>query len=206
MKNGFFVSTIATLLFIPLLTHDRASFCCADAAILQNSCAKKWQSLHRGLLVGNVDFLQKRQESFDTELFHILLWVKDENGTWRCSNGIFKHEKCFRYFVTNCYFSPINSPFKNYERCFLFYLKSSFRSWDIQIFKFPSSPFFLSVSHFFRAWSKINLEVYEVIICLSKDFTLCFAMSKNGQTHFKNFAAFAARFLKCAWSFYNIAK
>ena len=130
---------------------------------------------------------------------------KDENGTWRCSNGIFKHEKCFRYFVTNFYFSPMNSPFKNYERCFLFYLKSSFRSWDIQIFLFPSSPFFLSVSHFFRAWSKINLEVYEVIICLNKDFTLYFAMSKNGQTHFKNFAAFAARFLKCAWPFYDTA-
>ena len=30
-------------------------------------------------------------------------------------------------------------------------------------------------------------------------------MSKNGQTHFKNLAANAARFLKCDWPFYDIA-
>ena len=29
-------------------------------------------------------------------------------------------------------------------------------------------------------------------------------MPQNGQTHFKNIAAFAARFLKCAWSFWDI--
>ena len=42
-------------------------------------------------------------------------------------------------------------PFKHYERCFLFHLKSSFRSEDIQIFVFPSSPLFLPISHCFRA-------------------------------------------------------
>ena len=31
-------------------------------------------------------------------------------------------------------------------------------------------------------------------------------MSQNGQTQFKNLAAFAARFLKCAWPFYDIVK
>ena len=31
-------------------------------------------------------------------------------------------------------------------------------------------------------------------------------MSSNGQTHFKNLAAFAARFLKCVWPFYDNAK
>ena len=31
-------------------------------------------------------------------------------------------------------------------------------------------------------------------------------MSENGQTHFKNLAAFAARFLKCVRPFYDIAK
>ena len=60
-------------------------------------------------------------------------------------------------------------PFKNYEKCFLFHLKSSFRSQDIQIFVFPSSPLFLPVSHCFRAWSKINLKVYDVINCLNKN-------------------------------------
>ena len=29
-------------------------------------------------------------------------------------------------------------------------------------------------------------------------------MSQNGQTHFKNFAGFAARSLKCAWPFWDI--
>ena len=36
--------------------------------------------------------------------------------------------------------------------------------------------------------------------------TLYFAMPWNGQTHFKNLAANVARFLKCAWPFYDIAK
>ena len=58
---------------------------------------------------------------------------------------------------------------KNYEKCFLFHLKSSFRSRDIQIFVFPSSPLFLPVSHCFRDWSKINLKVYDVINCLNKN-------------------------------------
>ena len=31
-------------------------------------------------------------------------------------------------------------------------------------------------------------------------------MAENDQTHFKNLAAFAARFLKCVWPFYDIAK
>ena len=31
-----------------------------------------------------------------------------------------------------------------------------------------------------------------------------FLMSQNGQTHFKNFAANAARFLECVWPFWDI--
>ena len=38
------------------------------------------------------------------------------------------------------------------------------------------------------------------------ELTLYFAMSQNGQTNFKNLTAFAARFLKCVWPFYDIAK
>ena len=52
----------------------------------------------------------------------------------------------------------------NYEKCFLFHLKSSFSSQDILISVFPPSPF-----HCFREWSKINLRVYDVIICLNKN-------------------------------------
>ena len=55
--------------------------------------------------------------------------------------------------------------FKNYERCFLFHPKNSFRSSDIQIFVF-----FLPVNQFLKAWSKINLKVYDVFNCLKKNF------------------------------------
>ena len=58
--------------------------------------------------------------------------------------------------------------FKNYEKCFLFHLKSSFRSPDIQMFVFPSSPLFSPVSHYFGGWSKKNLKVYDNINCLNK--------------------------------------
>ena len=36
-------------------------------------------------------------------------------------------------------------------------------------FVFPFSPLFLPVSLCFRAWSKINLKVYDVINCLNKN-------------------------------------
>ena len=50
---------------------------------------------------------------------------------------------------------------------FLFHLKSSFRSRDIQMFVFLSSPLFLPVSHCFGGCLKINLKVYDVINCLN---------------------------------------
>ena len=52
--------------------------------------------------------------------------------------------------------------------------KKPFYSWDIQIFVFLSFPLFLHVGHYFRQWSKINIEVYDVINCLNK----------NSVTHF----------------------
>ena len=67
-------------------------------------------------------------------------------------------------------------------KCFLFHLKSSFRSRDIQVFIFPSSPLFLPVSHCFRGWSKINVKVYDVINCLKNlitDFVLYFEKEKR---------------------------
>ena len=54
-------------------------------------------------------------------------------------------------------------------KMFLFHLKSSFHSWNIQIFVFPSSPYFVPVSHCFWGWSKINLKVYNVTNCLNKN-------------------------------------
>ena len=52
---------------------------------------------------------------------------------------------------------------------FLFHLKSSFGSWDIQIFVFWPSPLFLPDSHCFRGRSKKNLEIYNVINCLNSN-------------------------------------
>ena len=53
-------------------------------------------------------------------------------------------------------------------KMFLFHLKSSFRSQDIQILVFPSSSLFLPISYCFRGWSKINLNVDDIINCPSK--------------------------------------
>ena len=55
------------------------------------------------------------------------------------------------------------------EKLFLFHLKSSFGSWDIQIFVFCSSPLFFPVSHCFRGRSKKNLKVYVIINCLNNN-------------------------------------
>ena len=55
------------------------------------------------------------------------------------------------------------------KNAFLFHLKSSFSSRDIQIFVFPTSPQFSTLSHWVRGWFNINLEVYDVIICLNKN-------------------------------------
>ena len=55
---------------------------------------------------------------------------------------------CVRYFYQYFIFEQMRA-FKNYEKCILFHLKSSFRSGDIQIFVFPSSPLFSPVSHCF---------------------------------------------------------
>ena len=64
---------------------------------------------------------------------------------------------CVRHFLTNFCFSPNDSPSKTMKDV-LFHLKSAFRSQDIHIFVFSSSPLSLPVSHCLRAWSKINLK------------------------------------------------
>ena len=69
-----------------------------------------------------------------------------------------KLKACVRYFLTNFYFSPNDSPSKTMKDVFSFQLKSSFCSRDIYFFVFPPSPLFLPVSYCFRAWSKINMQ------------------------------------------------
>ena len=45
-------------------------------------------------------------------------------------------------FYEILFFSPNDSPSKNYKKCFLFHRKRSFRSRDIQIFVIFSLPFY----------------------------------------------------------------
>ena len=79
-----------------------------------------------------------------------------------------KFKACVRYFLSNVYFSSNDSPSKT-MKCFLFHQKSSFRSWDIQLFVFSSSLLLFPVSHCFRGWSKKNLKVYDIVSCLNKN-------------------------------------
>ena len=70
------------------------------------------------------------------------------------------------YFHQILIFSPNDSPSKT--------MKNAFRFRDIQIIALLSLLLFLPVDHCFRGWSKIKLEVYDVINCLNK----------NSVTHF----------------------
>ena len=97
---------------------------------------------------------------------------------------------CVRYFLRNFSFSPNDRSSKTMKDIFLFHLKSSFRSRDIQIIIFPPSPLFLPVSHCLRAWSKINLKVYDVINCLNKNLITHFVwyLEKEKRYHIETLA------------------
>ena len=43
-----------------------------------------------------------KQESFTLILVHIFLCVEDDNRTWRCSNGNFKHNNCLNIKMQIC--------------------------------------------------------------------------------------------------------
>ena len=77
---------------------------------------------------------------------------------------------CVRYFLTNFYLSPKDSPSKTTKDIFYFIWTALF---VLEIFKFLHFHlplfFFFCVSHCFRAWSKINLKVYDIINCLNKN-------------------------------------
>ena len=73
------------------------------------------------------------------------------------------------FFQIYIYFSPNDSTSKTIKNVFLFHLKSSFRSQNINIFVFLSSPLFLPVSHCLRGCFKINLKVYDVINYLNNN-------------------------------------
>ena len=68
------------------------------------------------------------------------------------------------------YFSTKWQSLKNYEKK-LISSKNLFSFWK-EIFVFPFSSIFLPVGHCSKGWSKVNLKVYDVIICLNKNLTL----------------------------------
>ena len=63
---------------------------------------------------------------------------------------------------------------------------------------FHESVSFLTKLDFLKLYFLITIAFYLfILIAIEKRLTLYFAMPQNGQTHFKNLAAFTARFLKC---------
>ena len=94
---------------------------------------------------------------------------------WFFPNSFF-YLKVVSAIFYQIFFSLNDSPSKNVKNLFLFHLKSSFRSRNIQIFVFLSSPLFLPVSHCFRDWSNINLKVYDIINCLKKILIINFVL------------------------------
>ena len=92
------------------------------------------------------------QSKLDWGLLGIQIFYQILNYCLQILFLVFREFKaCIHYSLSNFYFSPNDSPSKT-EKCFLFHLKSSFRSRDIRIFVFSSSPLFSPVSHCFRGW------------------------------------------------------
>ena len=91
---------------------------------------------------------------------------------------------CVRYFLSNFYFSPNDSPSITMKNIFRFIEKALF---VLKISQFFILVFllFLPISHCFRAWSKIYLKVYHIINCLKKNFPkhlVSYWRSKKGMT------------------------
>ena len=100
-------------------------------------------------------------DNFDIEFFHSIINNLDHDLTF-----IFK--ACVRHFSLFFIFNQTIALQKIWKMLFIS-SKKLFRSRDIQIFVFPSSPFFFPVTHCFRGWSKIDLIVCDIINCLKKN-------------------------------------
>ena len=77
--------------------------------------------------------------------------------------------------------------------------------------RLQNSYFSVNIANFL--WKTFCMENFQwLLLKMVEEFlrncnlTLYFAMSANGQIHFKNLGANAARFLKWVWPFYDIAK
>ena len=81
-------------------------------------------------------------------------------------------QACVCYFLSKFYFSPNDSPSKTMKNVFISSKKLFSSS---RYSNFCISPLFLPVSHCFRGWLKINLEVFDIINCLNKNLITYFA-------------------------------
>ena len=99
------------------------------------------------------------------------MWFQVVSKSWiQNESAINTYIKLVSPFFYQIFISQRMIVLQKLWKMFLFHPKSSFRSRDIQMFLFPSSPIFPPVSHCFKGWLKINLKVYDVISCLNKNF------------------------------------
>ena len=120
-------------------------------------------------------------------------WQRSVNlENWKNWNGLFFPWEVINWtnnrslkLVSAFYFFNKWWPFRNYEKCLLFHRKRSFRTRDIQIFVFPSSPLFLPVGHCFRGW--LNMKV---INCLNENLITHFVwyLEKENRYDFETFS------------------
>ena len=86
---------------------------------------------------------------------------------WLSGNSLFTFKTLSAIFYQFFIFHQ-TIPLKNYGKCFWFHLKSSFPSWDIQIFVFSSSPLFSLSAITLEADSRKILNLY-IINCLNEN-------------------------------------
>ena len=99
----------------------------------------------------------------------VSVWNKGE--CFNCKHSL----KLVLLFLSNFYFSPNDSPSKIIKNVFLFHLKSSFCSWDIQIFVFPSSPLFSPFQPLLWRLIQEKSWHHDIINCLNKKLITHFA-------------------------------
>ena len=90
---------------------------------------------------------------------------------------------CVRYFLSNFYFSPNDSPSNTMKNVFYFTLKAlSFSRYsNFCVFVLPS---FFPVSHCFKGWFKKNFKIDDVIICVNKNLITHFVRYVEKETRF----------------------
>ena len=98
---------------------------------------------------------------------------------------------CVRYFLSNFYYSPNDSPSKTMKNVFyfIFLFQALFVLEIFKVFYFRLPLFFSPVSHCFGGWSKKNLKVHDDINCLSKKLiTSCLISWERNKVSHWNFA------------------